>query len=208
MCGAFGFSGFPKSINIFWRYYMTNKPVIRETNNIRPSMEALVVTRNSPCTGSYKRFGIKAPWSASQLLINAQSETVAEKKSFAHMFRESRCLIPATHFFEWKKLEDGKKQPYLFKLKNGEPYSFAGICNDEGFVILTAAPNSLMSPIHNRQPCILRQEDEEDYLNEDTEADRIMEILNPFPASEMTSFKVSSLVSSPKNQGPEVIKPL
>ena len=35
-------------------------------------------------------------------VINARSETVTEKPMFQKSMREKRCLIPASHYFEWK----------------------------------------------------------------------------------------------------------
>lgn len=209
MCGAFGFSGFPKSINIFWRYYITKPIKIQETTNIRPTMNGLVVHENSPITGEYLPFGIKASWNPSMMLINAKSEGVAQKRTFSTMFRENRCLIPASHFFEWKKLADGTKQPYLFKLKNEPCFSFAGIYKpNEGFIILTCPPNKTMEKIHNRMPVILHKEDEKDYMNQDTDIDQIQDMLTPFPDSLMDLYPVSKLVNSAKNQSDEVIKPI
>ena len=45
---------------------------------------------------------------------------------FREAFAKRRCLIPATGFYEWQKLEDGK-QPYRFRRKDLEPFAFAGI---------------------------------------------------------------------------------
>lgn len=205
MCGAFGFSGFGGSTSVTLRYGLSNKPKIRESYNIRPSLPALVVTRNSPNHGDYMSFGIPAPWNEKQLLINAKSETVAELRTFAKMFRESRCIIPATFFFEWKKTKEGK-QPFAFALKDNKPFSFAGIYRNEGFVILTTKPNSIMEDVHNRMPVMLSQEDEDLWLNPDTEETHLLEMLEPYPTSKMKKWAVSSLVNRPTNNSPEVLK--
>jgi putative SOS response-associated peptidase YedK len=59
-------------------------------------------------------------------MINARSETVAEKPSFRRAFKEGRCLIPEDGFYEWQKTNDGK-QPYYFRMKSGHPFAFAGL---------------------------------------------------------------------------------
>src|SRR5262245_30332006 len=59
-------------------------------------------------------------------LINARSETVAEKPSFRDAFRKRRCLIPATGFYEWLATAGGK-QPFHFRLREGRPFAFAGL---------------------------------------------------------------------------------
>ena len=76
------------------------------------------------------------PWDEKKSLINAKSETVSTLRTYKTLFRESRCLVPADVFFEWKRLSDGK-QPYAFGLKDGSVFSFAGLSTDTGFVILT-----------------------------------------------------------------------
>lgn len=205
MCGAFGFT----AVNIFKeRFNISNNPKVSPLYNIRPSMNALIVTKNSPNKGENSRFGISAPWNPSQLIINAMSETVMDKKTFKTLFRESRCLIPANFFFEWQKSTDGIKQPFCIKLATDQCFSFAGLYNETGFVILTTRPNTLMRRIHNRQPLILHFEDEEDWLNIDTEEDRLLEIMQPFPDGTMEAYKVNSLVNKPSNQGEELIVPL
>ncbi|HYF75382.1 MAG TPA: SOS response-associated peptidase [Candidatus Nitrosocosmicus sp.] len=207
MCGAFGFSGFSGSINVQLRYELNNKPHVRDSYNIRPSMDALVVTRNSPNTGKILKFGIKAPWDERQLLINAKSETAAELRSFKTLFHESRCLIPASHFFEWQRGED-HKIPFCIKLKTERVFSFAGLHNEEGFVILTTSPNSLMKPIHSRMPCILDPDNEDDWLNPDTDIDKLQEMLHPYNPKDMDAYEVSTAVNSSKSQSEEVVKPV
>jgi putative SOS response-associated peptidase YedK len=43
--------------------------------------------------------------------FNARAETVAEKPMFRSAFKRSRCLIPASGYYEWKNTPNGK-QPY------------------------------------------------------------------------------------------------
>ena len=210
MCGAYGFlgtSGFQKSVNLLLRYQLDNNIKPEDGWNIRPSMKALIITRNSPNTGVMSTFGYKPPWSESMMLINAKSETVAELPTYKKMFRESRCLVPASYFFEWQKSE-GMKQPYCIKVKNNNAFSFAGLYNDQGFVIITTKPNELMEPIHNRMPVILTEKEEEEWLNHDTSEDRLISMLTPFPADKMEAYPVSSLVNSAKIQSKEVIVPI
>lgn len=207
MCGRYGTIAPKDDVEVWERYELSNKPKIQTTYNIAPTMKGLVVHRNSPNIGEYLPFGIEASWKPGMRLINAKSETVAELRTFSKMFRESRCLVPASFFFEWQKNDDGK-QPYCFKVKGEDIFSFAGIYRpEEGFVIITTKPNSIMKPVHDRMPCILTKQDEEIWLNPDTPENQLMELLDPFPANHMETYKVSSLVNTPRNQSSEIIKP-
>ena len=60
-------------------------------------------------------------------LINARSETVAEKPAFRSAFKARRCLIPATAFYEWQKAGTKRKQPFAFELRDGQPFAFSGL---------------------------------------------------------------------------------
>lgn len=208
MCGRYGTISPKDEVEVWERYQLSNKPEINTTYNLAPTMKGFVVHRNSPNIGEYLSFGIEASWKPGMRLINAKSETVAELRTFSKMFRETRCLIPASFFFEWQKLEDGK-QPFCFKVKGEDLFSFAGIYKPgEGFVILTTKPNTIMEPIHNRMPCILTQSDEELWLDPEARPEKLMELLDPFPANHMEMFAVSDLVNSPRNQNIAVIKPI
>ena len=59
-------------------------------------------------------------------MINARSESVAEKPAFREAFRKRRCLVTADGFYEWRT--DGKsKQPYAVALADGAPMALAGL---------------------------------------------------------------------------------
>src|SRR5262249_6483302 len=102
--------------------------------------------------------------------INARSETVAGKPAFRAAFRQRRCLIPATGFYEWRK--QGKaRQPFLFPMQDGQPFAFGGLWDRwakgdgrETCAILTTAANELVRPFHERMPVILPLAFHDDWL--------------------------------------------
>lgn len=216
MCGRFGFT----LIADTWSRYEIEAPPthISTRYNIAPSQEALVVTRNSPKKGQLMQFGLLPFWAKENkgYVINARSETIFEKTMFKKSVVERRCLIPASFFFEWKRTPE-IKIPYAFKLKDEELFSFAGIYNETkidgknilSFAIITTSPNDLMRSVHDRMPVILSREEEDEWLDPDMiEPERIKKFLDPYPALEMKSWKISTLVNKPQNDFKEILNPL
>ena len=95
-----------------------------------------------------------------ELIINARSETAAQKPTFKQAMLHRRCVVPSTGFYEWS--HDRQKKKYKFNLPEQENLYMAGIWNEykgqKHFVILTTAANQSMAPIHNRMPLILPKE--------------------------------------------------
>ncbi|GAA0368090.1 hypothetical protein GCM10008932_19930 [Alkalibacterium iburiense] len=126
---------------------------------------------------------------AKRPLINARSETILEKKTFKEPFSKRRCLIPATYFFEWQKVESiEKKEKKRIQMKDLPIFSMAGICerytNENGesqltYSILTTEANKQMASIHDRMPVILEPEDEQFYLNLDNDPKEVQALLKP-----------------------------
>jgi putative SOS response-associated peptidase YedK len=147
--------------------------------------------------------------------INARGETVATAPAFRAAFRKRRCLVPASGFYEWKKLAGGGKQPYLIQMRDGSPFSFAGLWErwDKGeapietFTIITGEPNSLAAELHDRMPVIIGPEDYDAWLTA-TDTTIPQALLQPFPSQLMTAYPVSTKVNSTKNDTPDLIEPL
>ena len=58
-------------------------------------------------------------------------------------------------------------------------------------------------------PVILALEDEETWLNPDiSEPERLMPFLKQYPAEKMEEWRVGDAARNPKNDYPEVIKPV
>ena len=100
-------------------------------------------------------------------LINARSETAAEKPSFADGIKNRRCLIPASWYYEWEQKASGKTK-YAIGI-DSRFMLLAGIYRFENshpvFAILTQPPADEISFIHPRMPVLLPHDAKEDYLN-------------------------------------------
>lgn len=188
--------------------------------NVAPTQVMPVVVKHSPNQIVMMRWGLVPAWAKdakqSAPLINARAETLAEKRSFRHLLSTQRCLVPASGFYEWKATETGKIPQYIH-LKGESLFTFAGLydrsVDEHGaetftYTIITTTPNAVMASIHNRMPVILRQSDEETWLNPDeTEPTRLLPLLQPYAAEEMEAYAVSRMVNSPRNDSPQLREP-
>lgn len=117
------------------------------------------------------KWGIKPAWSK-KLLINAQAETVAEKKTFKKAFSERRCVIPCSGWYEWRNEGGARKQKYLFEPADGLGFFMAGIWypgDDNQLVTLTIEPNELCARYHHRMPLLIDADAIAKYLSADVD---------------------------------------
>ena len=201
---------------------LESAPRLAPRYNIAPTQESAVVRQ----IGDHRRllslrWGLVPYWAAEpgigNRMINARSETVAEKPAFRSSLRRRRCLVPADGFFEWRRTAAGK-QPYLIRLDGGGPFTFAGLWDRwvphdgepiESFTILTTRPNELTSAVHDRMPVILPPSHHELWLDpKEGRSKRLAPVLRPFPADRMEAFPVSTVVNKPANDTAECIAPL
>jgi putative SOS response-associated peptidase YedK len=191
--------------------------------NIAPSQPVAVIPNTGDNTLSMYKWGLIPSWSKDpsigERMINARSETLAEKPSFRNAYRRRRCLILADGFFEWKQSPGMKsKQPIYIRLVDARPFAFAGLWEiwsaADGSelrtcTIITTQPNSLLETIHNRMPVILNPEAYNKWLSPgDTPTTELNDLLITFPSDEMVTIPVSKLVNSPQYDSPELIEPI
>lgn len=128
------------------------------TGDIFPANAAPVIYgKNEKLCGKEMKWGFIGK--DKRLLINARAETALERPAFANSVRQRRCIIPARHFYEW----DRDKQKVTFCRKQGKALYMAGFYREQEdglhFVILTTAANDSVSPVHDRMPLILEEEE-------------------------------------------------
>jgi putative SOS response-associated peptidase YedK len=149
--------------------------------------------------------------------INARAETVHTRPAFRQAFRSRRCLIAADGFFEWKRLERGK-QPYFMRLRNGAPFAFAGIWDRwtgpagdvaETCSIIVTDANEVVAPVHDRMPVILSPSDYDRWTDPGLrDPAPLLALLVPFPADAMEAYPVGTAVNNPRNDSPEITRPV
>jgi putative SOS response-associated peptidase YedK len=187
--------------------------------NTAPSLRVpIVIAAESGRRLLMARWGFRPAWVKGRgpAPINAKAETLGTSRLFQESFRRGRCLVPADGFYEWKAVAGRtRRQPYYVKLKDGL-FAFAGLWSPAGrdgtpasCAIVTTTPNELLVEIHDRMPAILERPDEGRWLDPRlAEEAELLSCLRPLPAERMEAFPVSALVSSPGNEGPELVEPL
>jgi putative SOS response-associated peptidase YedK len=187
--------------------YQLDRTLLKPAFNVAPSQPQLVLLRDATGVAARgMRWGLVPPGSATgrgPAPINARSESVAGHPFFRDAFRRRRCAIVADGFYEWQKT--GKaKQPFFIRLKGGRAFGFAGLWEwnasvGESCTILTTEPNALVAPLHDRMPCILRDEAVTEWLDAATDRKRLMQQLAPLDAALMECWPVSTFVNAPAN---------
>ncbi len=172
------------------------------------------------------RWGLVPYWAKDTKIaystINARAETLASSPAFREALKRRRCLIPASAFYEWEKVDvPGKKskakQPYAIALPAMPLFAFAGLWEHwrdkatgtqlETYTIITTDPNPLMEKFHERMPVILRPEDYQRWLAFDL-GPAPTELLRPFPAKEMNCWKVDPAVGNTRNNSKSLLEPI
>ena len=170
------------------------------------------------------RWGLVPAWSKDGKIafntINACAETVTSSPTFREAFKHRRCLIPADLFYEWKKLDGKKKQPYGIGLKDAQLFAFAGLWERwqdmvtghilETYTILTTDANELIHglAIHNRMPVILRPPDYGRWLDSSDPQRLPVDLLRPYEAEYMRAWKVNAAVGNTRNNNPGLCEPV
>src|SRR3712207_2124130 len=108
MCGAYGFS-VKDAKEVYDRFDVVNRlEDFQPRFNIRPGQMNPVITSHSPNQISRMFWGLIPHWAKDDTqkfkTINARAETVATSPAYRKPFRQHRCLVPATGFYEPDKI--------------------------------------------------------------------------------------------------------
>jgi putative SOS response-associated peptidase YedK len=147
--------------------------------------------------------------------FNARAETVAEKPMFRSAFKRTRCIVPASGYYEWRPAEGGK-QPYFISAADGEVLSIAGLWDEwrdpeSGDTILSCtlivtSANDFTRRIHDRMPVLLGRQDQDAWLT----GKAGVELLRPAPNDLLRIWPVSKRVnvSGRGDDEPSLIEPI
>lgn len=106
---------------------------------------------------------------------NARSDKL-EVGMWADAFRERRCVIPMSLFYEWGAGSAGRKQAYEIHAPDDDYLWVAGIWEEHAelgpcYSLITTAASPLMATVHDRMPAVLRPEQMEAFMAGDSQWD-------------------------------------
>jgi len=217
MCGRYSFA---LEDDLIWERFRVRvrTTIYKARYNCAPGQDLAIVSNEDQVTLNLFRWGLIPFWAKDPAignrLINTKAETITVKPSFKNAFRSRRCLVLSDGFYEWKK--EREKKPYRIQMTDGSPFAMAGIWERwispdgkiiQSFSIITTSPNETVATIHDRMPVILPTEDEQKWLGKTSETE-LLDLLKPYPAGKMTTYPISKLVNSTKNDSPEILEPV
>jgi putative SOS response-associated peptidase YedK len=193
-------------------------PNLRSSWNIAPTQDAgVIVPEDTGLIYKSMRWGLVPMWAKDIKIgnqaINARVETAATKPLFRGAWKERRCLVPASGFYEWKKFSSDEtksrsfKQPFYISRKDGLPLTFAGLWEKwkDGmlsFTILTTEAYEGIRDLHTRTPMILDEQGRKSWLEGNT----------PALASDIDTairfYPVSTRVNKPSYDAPDCVEAL
>jgi putative SOS response-associated peptidase YedK len=221
MCSRYSLTSPPEAVRA--SFETVNELPFPPRYNIAPTQPVLIVRLNPRAEREMTlvRWGLLPPWVKDPrtftTLINARSETAAEKPSFRGAMRHRRCLVPANGFYEWTG-KPGAKQPHAIRPRNGGLIAFAGLYEHwlgadgselETMAILTTSANATASAVHDRMPVILGPDSFAAWLDcRGGTSAGLERLLVPAPDDLLDVQAVNPRLNNPRHEGPDVAEPL
>ena len=158
-----------------------DKAKVKSYGEIFPTDVVPVIAPNR--SGLRTVYPMKWGYSGKSLLMNARSETAAEKPTFRDDWARHRCIVPASWYFEWEHYpgSDGKKHTgdkYMIHPKDSAVTWLCGLYRIENglpvFVILTREPGEALRFLHDRMPLIMPEELVTEWIRPDRKAEELL----------------------------------
>ena len=151
---------------------------MKTDGEIRPTDIAPVIApsaRDRSLSAFPMQWGFTHP-KRGMLVFNTRMETAQERGMLAGSVNDRRCLVPATCYYEWKKIEAGKKERYAFRATDGSPLFMAGLYIRTSdvrqlpcFTILTQDAEKEIRDLHPRMPVLVPWSRAAEWLSPDTD---------------------------------------
>ncbi len=182
-----------KESPLFHKFIDAGKPVLT-TGEIRPTDVVPVIASNRE--GMRTVFPMKWGFQLSgrSLLVNARSETAAEKSTFKDAWFKHRCIIPASWYYEWEHFvsSSGLKKTgakYTIQPRDSQMSWLCGLYRIEdgmpAFTVLTREPSDELRRIHDRMPLLLPKEKTGEWIDPANKPEELI----PFSLTDMVFEK-------------------
>ncbi|MBT3342516.1 MAG: SOS response-associated peptidase [Gemmatimonadetes bacterium] len=191
--------------------------------NIAPTQPVACVIQQESRTLQHLQWGLVPSWardpSVGARMINARSETLASKPAFKRALTHGRCVIPASGYFEWKRLSHGQgRVPMHIHRVSGKPMAFAGLYEQwetpDGATlrtcsIVTTESNDVLDDIHHRMPAILTVATTDSWLDRHLQdPGHLLPLLHPYRLGDLRLHPVADLVNRVSVDVPDCILPV
>ena len=185
MCGRYYIAEDDLSDELSWMIDELNRKKtpegLKTSGEIFPSdiVPVLANSRKQDVQPFAMRWGYAFP--NGRPIINARAETAAQKPMFKDGMRQRRCIIPASHYFEWERRGVARTK-YAIRPAHADTLYLAGIYhleNHDGvivpaFTILTRDAALGITFIHPRMPVLLPPDATADWLNPGYNAEEVV----------------------------------
>jgi putative SOS response-associated peptidase YedK len=189
--------------------------------NIAPTQTVPVLTYadNAGWNLPLMRWWLVPSWSpepsTKYSMFNAKSETLAKSRAYREPFKNKRCIIPVSGYYEWKK-EGAIKVPYYIEPERDAGFAMAGLWDRwhrgdqiiESCTIVTAAAPESMQQVHHRIPVHLTVEQARQWVSGDTDSSDLNALLAPEIRTTIRITPVSNIVNNARNKDERCIEPL
>ncbi|MBR4235583.1 MAG: SOS response-associated peptidase family protein [Clostridia bacterium] len=150
MCGRYYVSDDERLSDMVKRMNRTGSLAVK-TGEIRPKDTAPVCVYDGKPVFAARVWGLRGK--DGRLIINARSESAAEKPLFRELFAGSRIVVPANAYYEW----DSAKMRHTYAHAAGRMY-LAGLQKGGEFVILTRGAYGSLASVHPRMPVVFTRQ--------------------------------------------------
>ncbi|MCC6562163.1 MAG: SOS response-associated peptidase [Xanthomonadales bacterium] len=220
MCGRFTREYSWQQVHAFSAAFSLWYPPVQPAPayNIAPTQSTWAIVRDDDNAEVLRelRWGLIPAWSKDLKIawstINARIETVASKPAFRSAWKQRRCLIPASGYYEWPG-EGAHKRPYYIHPMQEPLLMFGAIWERwspadgpplQSFSIVTLPAAGNIEGLHDRMPLMLPPELFGDWIR-GTPA-QAAEIAHAAPIPSLAFHPVRPAVGNVRNQGRELIE--
>lgn len=187
--------------------------------NIAPTQQIPVLTRDEAGTWHQQsmRWWLVPAWSdgpsTKYSMFNARAESIAKSRAYRGPFQRQRCVVPASGYYEWKRVGEGK-QPYYISPTEDDGFAFAGLwdhwaAGDENIyscTIVTAAAPDSMKFLHHRIPVHLTAEQATAWVKAETATDELSALILPGIRTGIDVTPVSTYVNNARHKGEQCLE--
>lgn len=148
-------------------------------------------------------------------MFNARSETAARSPAFRGPYRQRRCVVPVTGFYEWAR-QDGRRLPYYLKPHDAPGLLLAGLWDRwkhpesgeemDSFAVLTVPAAPEMAFVHSRQPLMLSMVDARRWM--DPESRDYGEVVRSDLPGVLDAVPVSGYVNDARHKDGRCVEPV